>query len=244
MTRGLGALGGRRLEGAGELRPLALRLGERGEQRLDPLARLLRDRRGRGCRCGCGRRDDGGRGTRRRRRGRAAPLRRLDHADDLAERLDEGADVVLGDRPRRLRDEHEASQRGHAGVQRKTRDRAHRHPPARVALQSIVHTNERGARTTVPLTQCRNHAFGQASDLCDARGRILARPRTHLLFAERVPREEFLVFQSAIEDHVHHPERERGVRSRADREPFVALRSGARLDGIDRDHVRPLLPRA
>ena len=126
VTRGLGALGGRRLEGAGELRPLALRLGERGEQRLDPLARLLRDRRGRGCRCGCGRRDDGGRGTRRRRRGRAAPLRRLDHADDLAERLDEGADVVLGDRPRRLRDEHEASQRGHAGVQRKTRDRANR----------------------------------------------------------------------------------------------------------------------
>src|SRR5206468_937996 len=121
-SRPLGALGRRRLERCRQTRPLPLRLGQRRHQRLHPrrLA-LVALRRGAGER----ERRRGGRRCRRRggqRRRRRAPAGSLDHAGQLAQRLGERADLLLGDPLRGDRDQDDARDRCRAGVERHAGD--------------------------------------------------------------------------------------------------------------------------
>src|SRR5439155_918529 len=97
-----------------QTRPLPLRLGQRRHQRLHPRGLALV-----ALRRGAGERER--RGGRRRRR-RRAPAGGLDHARQLAQRLGERADLLLGDPLWGDRDQDDARDRCRAGVERHAGD--------------------------------------------------------------------------------------------------------------------------
>ena len=66
--------------------------------------------------------------------------------------------------------------------------------------------------------------------------------RAELVEAERVRGDVVAILEPSLEQHVHHPERERGVGAGANRDPLVALRGGARSNRIDGDDRRALGP--
>src|SRR5439155_21277560 len=120
-----------------------------------------------------------------------------------------------------------------------TRDGAYRHSAAGVTLQTVIHANERRARSAVRLRERHHRLLRQPRDRRDTRGRIVTHALPQRLLAQRVSREKVTILEPALEDHVHHAERQRRVGARANRDPLVALRGRGRADGSDRDHPRP-----
>ncbi len=123
-------------------------------------------------------------------------------------------------------------QRGQAG------DGAHGHPAAGVPLQSVVHANERRLRASVSLAERDDDFRRDAGDARDSLRRILARALAQRVESHGVARDVVVVLQSALEDDVHHPQRQRRVGAGLNADPFVALRRGARLNRVDGDDRR------
>ena len=112
----LGALGGGGVQRGRQPRPFALRLGER--RRLGMWLRAV-------ARPACGGPARRGDGSRRLGRRDASAARRLDDARELAQRLVDRPDLLLGEPVRGERDEHHARDRQRGGVERDASDRGH-----------------------------------------------------------------------------------------------------------------------
>ena len=129
------------------------------------------------------------------------------------------------------------------GHRRQAGNGADGHSSAGVPLEAVIHANERRARSAELLAELLDPGRAHPRDPGHARRRILLHPLSQGGFAERIPREEVPIFETACEQHVHHAERERGVGAGANGDPFVALRRRARANRIDGDHRRPLSTR-
>jgi hypothetical protein len=110
-----------------------------------------------------------------------------------------------------------------------------------VPLQPVVDANESGSRSSVPFRE-RHDCIGRKSgDSLDTRRRVLTHAFAQLSLADRMCREKLAILEAALEEHMHHRQRQCGIGSRADREPLVTLRGGARAQRIDGDNRRSAL---
>ena len=113
-------------------------------------------------------------------------------------------------------------------------DRAHRHPAAGVAVEAVVEADGRGPGGRVLAREAPRSPPPRRPVVAAARSGVHSRARARSsACADRVPLELVAVLEPVPEDDVHHPQRERGVRSRAGRQVQVGLLGGARAVGVD-----------
>ncbi len=126
-----------------------------------------------------------------------------------------------------------------ADERRQAGDRADRVAAAGVALQPVVHANRRRLRRRVLARKLR-HGLRRRCRRCRrrARGGYSAARAAQRVEAQRVARDVIVVEEILGDQHVHHAERERGVRAGHERDVLVALLRGLAAIGIDRDQLR------
>ncbi len=130
-----------------------------------------------------------------------------------------------------------------AGHRWQARDGAHRHPSAAVALHPAIEAD--GCRLARRVFN-REGLDRRRWDPADGRHtirRVLGGARCQLGPAHAVSVHVILVAQAVTEDDVHHPERQRRVSPRQQRDMLIALLRGPRPPRIDRYHPRPFLAR-
>ncbi len=175
--------------------------------------------------------------------------------------MQRGTDRAHVDRPRRPTGEQvRPLQRGHvlvehtagrqqhatggtapvAGQGGQARHRAHRIAATMHALHAVVQADRRGAQMPVVVRQRLDLGGCDAADRGDLFRRILLRALRQRLEAERMTRDVIVVEPILAHQHMHEPERERGIGAGQQRDVLVALLGGRRAVRVDRDQLRPL----
>ena len=129
-----------------------------------------------------------------------------------------------------------------SGDSGETGNGAHRHAATSVALQSVVHTDERRSRPAITFCELGDFRRWNARNACDAFRRVLTYTITQRFFTQRETGEKVAVLEPALEDDMHHAKCEGRVSAWPNRNPLVALRCGSRSQRIDRDDRSTALP--
>ncbi len=130
-----------------------------------------------------------------------------------------------------------------AGERRQHGDGPHRCAPVFASLHPIVQTQRGGARGGVLARQLLDLARGHSGVVSDALRRKLAHALGQALEAMRHFRDVGAVFEALVEDHVHHAEGQRRIRSGTDGDVPVGYCGCPRAVGIDDDQPRSVAPR-
>ncbi len=121
--------------------------------------------------------------------------------------------------------------------------RTHCIPAVFRPLHPIVHAQRRWPCRCVLSRQPLNLARGHSGPRGHPLRRILARPLGKLRKPMRHLVNVGAVFQALVENHLHHPQRQRRIRPRTDRNMPIGQRRRSCLVRIDHNQPRPIPPR-
>ncbi len=129
-----------------------------------------------------------------------------------------------------------------AGQRRQAGDVTHRHATAGAAVETVVEPDQRGPGRTAAFTifarQVADDVGRQAGQRCGPFRRAAAHPLGELGEPGRVAGNVVVIEQVVGNQHLHHRQCERTVRSRPRRQMHVALRRGFRAARIDAHQLR------